>query len=152
MQNALSLIELKSISIALILLSIIFSCSDVQEREEPEKLLSKEQMVNIYTDMIFLDATQRSSPDDFKTYELKPSEHIYNKYKIDSTTLSENITYYNLDFETNTEIYEKVKQNITERSEAIDSISKLRDSLIQIEKKSKTVKLNDTTQSTIKKL
>jgi hypothetical protein len=128
----------------------MLSCSNVQEREEPDNLLSKDKMIEIYTDMIFLDAAQRSSPDDFKTYELKPSEHIYNKYKIDSTTLSENITYYNLDFETNTDIYEKVKQNITERSEAIDSISKLRDSLKLIEKKNKTEKLKDSTQSTIK--
>jgi hypothetical protein len=118
-------------------MTFLLSCSNVQEREEPDNLLSKDKMIAIYTDMIFLDAAQRSSPDEFKTYELKPSEHIYNKYKIDSTTLNENITYYNLDFETNAEIYEKVKQNITKRNVVIDSISKLRDSLKKMEKKIK---------------
>jgi len=138
--------EPKRLIIILLFMTFTLSCSNVQEREEPDNLLSKDKMIEIYTDMIFLDAAQRSSPDDLKTYELKPSEHIFNKYKIDSTTLKESITYYNLDFETNTEIFEKVKQNITRRSEVIDSISKLRDSLKRIEN-SKIKKLKDSTRS-----
>lgn len=140
MLNALNLTELKKLIAASIFFCFMLSCSNVQKREEPETLLSKEKMVEIYTDMIFLDAVQRSNPSNFKSYELKSSEHIYNKFKIDSITLSENIAYYNLDFESNTEIYEKVKQNITERSEVIDSISKLKDSLKQVEKKEKKIK------------
>ena len=137
--------EPKRLILFLLFMTFTLSCSNVQERKEPDNLLSKDKMIEIYTDMIFLDAAQRSSPDEFKTYELKPSEHIFNKYKIDSTTLNENITYYNLDFEANAEIYEKVKQNITKRSEAIDSISKLRDSLKRIEN-NKIKKLKDSTQ------
>lgn len=146
MLNALSLIDLKNILPIAFLIGFFLSCSDVQERQEPEKLLSKDKMVEIYTDMILLDAMQRSNPKNFKTYELKSSEHIYNKYKIDSITLSQNIAYYNLDFEANIDVYEKVRLNIVQQDEKIDSISKIRDSLKKVETNKKRARLKDSIQ------
>ena len=96
--------------------SILLSCNDVQERQKPDKLLPESQMVDIYTDMVLLDAVSRSVSKKFKSYNLESSEHIYNKYKIDSTTLAKNMTYYNLEFETNAEIYKKVSENIEEQN------------------------------------
>jgi hypothetical protein len=121
----------------------------VQEREEPENLFSEEKMVEIYTDMILLDAVQRSNPQNFKSYELKSSEHIYNKYKIDSTTLSQNIEYYNLDFDANSNIYEKIKLNIEQKNQIIDSITKARDSLKKIEVNKRKATLKDSIQPKI---
>ena len=89
-------------------------------------------MVEIYTDMVLLDAVNRSVSKKFKSYNLEPSEHIYNKYKIDSTTLADNMGYYNLEFETNAEIYKKVSENIEERKTYTDSVVQLKDSLKKI--------------------
>lgn len=137
MQNALSLTGLKKIVTIFVCLSVLISCSDVQEREEPDKLLSKDKMIEVYTDMILLDALRRSNPVNFKSYELKASEHIYNKFDVDSTTLSQNIKYYNLEFEANSDIFEQVKLNIEQKNEIYDSITKVRDSLKRLKTKKK---------------
>jgi len=121
---------------------ILFSCSDVQERKKPDKLLPESQMVEIYTDMILLDAVNRTISKKFQSYNLEASEHIYNKYKIDSTTLADNMAYYNLEFETNAEIYNKVSNNVEQRKAYIDSVVQLRDSLKKIEQQKK-LKLKD---------
>ncbi len=151
MLNALNLTELKKTITVSVLLGFMLSCSDVQNREEPDKLLPKDKMVEIYTDMIYLDAVQRSNPRNFKTYELEPSEHIYNKFKIDSSTLSQNIAYYNLDFDVNSDIYEQVKQNIEKKNEGIDSITKVKDSLKKVKANKRRAKLKDSIPSKKKK-
>jgi len=127
----------------LLIIFLIMSCSDVQKRQEPDKLLSKDEMVKIYTDMVLLDAVYRTNPRKFNAFELEASEHIYNKFKIDSTTLSQNIEYYNLDFETNAEIYERVKINVEERKQNLDSIEKMRDSLKEVQRQKEKSQLND---------
>jgi len=151
MLNALSLIELNKTIFVTVLVVFVLSCSNVQDREEPDKLLSKDKMVEIYTDMIYLDAVQRSNHRNFKTYELEASEHIYNKFKIDSTTLAQNMAYYNLDFESNTEIYEQVKQNIAKKNEEIDSITRVKDSLKKVKANKRRAKLKDSIPSYKKK-
>ena len=142
MHNAWSLTGLnKAVSFS-VLIGIMVSCSDVQEREKPDKLLPKSKMVEIYTDMVLLDAVNRTNAKKFKNIGLEAPEHIYNKFDIDSTTLADNMSYYNLDFEANAEIYEQVRENIENRKEHIDSIVKLKDSLKKREKQ-KNLKLND---------
>jgi len=147
MLNALNLTELDKIIFVTVLVVSVLSCSDVQDREEPDKLLSEDKMVEIYTDMIYLDAVQRSNHRNFKTYELEASEHIYNKFKIDSTTLSQNIAYYNLDFDANSSIYEQVKQNIIKKNEVIDSITTVKDSLKKVKANKRRAKLKDSIPS-----
>lgn len=142
MRNAWFLTGLSKVMGLSILFSILLSCSDVQKRQKPDKLLTESQMVEIYTDMVLLDAVSRSVSKKFKSYNLEPSEHIYNKYKIDSTTLADNMAYYNLEFETNAEIYKKVSENIEKRKTYIDSVVQLKDSLKKIEQQKK-LKLKD---------
>ncbi len=130
MQNALSLIELKrQIIISCCLLFFIGGCSDVQKQEVPEKIIPEDKMIDIYTDMIILDALDRTSPMVLKSNDISVSEHIINKFNIDSVTLAQNIQYYNLEFETNAEIYERVTKKIERKKEVLDSIEKVRDSL-----------------------
>lgn len=139
----MNLTDFKNILLLVIFTSLVMACTNVQERQEPENLLSEDKMVEIYTDMILLDAAERSNPRNFKTYELKTSEHIFNKFNIDSTTLSQNIAYYNLDFEANDDIYEKVRLNLAQRDEVIDSVSKVRDSLKKVEANKKKARIID---------
>ena len=148
MQKDWSLIGIRKKTPLVIIIFILMSCNGVQNREEPDKLLSKDKMVNIYTDMVLLDAVYRTSPIQFENFDLKPSQHIYNKYKVDSTTLAENIDYYNLDFDASTEIYDQVKENVLAKNNYIDSIVKIRDSL----KKLKTEKLKENTKDSMQKI
>lgn len=131
----------------LLLSIIVFSCSDVQNHPEPDNLLPKEKMIDIYSDMILLDAIHRSNPKSLESFGIEVSEHLKNKYNIDSTTLVQNIEYYNFQFETNIEIYEKVSENIESRKVIIDSIVKQRDSLEKDERKRVKENLKDSTAS-----
>lgn len=142
MPSVLSLIDLKKFLFFSVFIYVLLSCSDVEKHPEPENLLPKEKMVKIYTDMVLLDAVKRSTSKNFESYNLDGSDHIYNKYKIDSTTLADNVLYYNLNFEVNSEIYKKVKENIEDRKTLIDSIVHLRDSLKKLEQQKK-LKIKD---------
>jgi hypothetical protein len=122
---------------------ILSGCSDVQKHEKPENLIPKDKMVEVYTDMIILDALDRTSPRTLKSFEVEISDHILKKFNLDSTTLAQNIAYYNLEFETNAEIYDKVTKNISEKKDEIDSIVNLRDSLKREERKLKNKIKND---------
>lgn len=143
MQNGLSLIDKKHIILLLLVSFFMCSCSDVQERNKPEQLLSQDKMVKIYTDMLMLDAVYRTNPKKFKSYELEPTAHIYNKFDIDSLTLAQNMNYYNLDFETNSEIYQEVRENIERKKGIIDSIDQVKDSLRRVKQESQKAEIND---------
>ena len=150
MRNAWNLTETYRFFTISILAIILLSCSNVQERKKPDYLLSKQQMIEIYTDMLLLDAINRTNIKKFQSLGLETSQHIYNKFDIDSITLAENMNYYNLDFETNAEIYKQVRLNIEKRKEYMDSLTKRRDSLKKLEKKEREIQINESLKHSIK--
>jgi hypothetical protein len=143
MQNGLSLIDRAYLVFLVLAVYLVWSCSDVQKRTEPEHLLSQEEMTEIYTDMLMLDAVYRTNPKKFESYQLEPTAHIYNKFDIDSLTLAQNMSYYNLDFEANSEIYEQVRKNIERKKQLIDSLDNIKDSLRREKRKLQKTKIKD---------
>lgn len=141
MHSVLSLTG-KHISCLVIIVMSFVACSDVQKKKIPERILSEDEMVEIYTDMMVLDAINRSNTKLYSAYEIGVDEHIYNKFKIDSTILKDNIDYYNLEFEANIRIFERVNENMNRKKEVFDSINKVQDSLnkIKIEQKRDSIK------------
>jgi hypothetical protein len=117
-----------------LLFLVVFACSDVQKRPNPERLLTEDEMVEVYTDMMIIDAVNRTNPKIYTSYDLDIKEHIYNKYKIDSTILADNIIYYNLEFDANVRIFERVNQNILDKKDYFDSIGRAKDSLDKLKK------------------
>jgi len=130
----------------------IASCSDVQKRKLPERILSEDEMVEIYSDMMVLDAIKRSNTNVYNAYELDVQDHIFNKYKIDSTLLKDNIDYYNLEFEANVRIFERVNENINRKKEVFDSLNKVQDSLEKIELERKKDSIKTSIKPQIKKV
>jgi hypothetical protein len=147
MQNVLNLTGKSFQVLSAIIISLsVLACSDVQKREKPENLIPKEKMVEIYTDMIILDALDRTSPRTLQSFEVKISDHITRKFGTDSSTLAQNIEYYNFEFETNADIYNEVLKNIEAKKREIDSIVEIRDSLRKEEIKLKNDKKTDSVQ------
>ena len=128
----------------------LVSCSDVQERVEPDRLLSEDQMVDIYVDMMILDAVKRTNAKIYSAYSLDAKQHIYNKFKVDSTTLKQNIDYYNLEFETNIDIFNRVNTIIVQKKEYFDSINKTRDSLEKVKLDKKRDSIKNSVKSNVK--
>ncbi len=152
MQNVLNLTGKYILLCFGVLVSAAFmGCSDVQKREKPENLIPKDKMVDIYTDMIILDALDRTSPRTLKSFEIEVSDHILKKFDIDSSTLAQNIAFYNLEFEANQEIYDAVTRNINHKKDEIDSIVNVRDSLKKEELKLKNKTKNDSIKPKNKK-
>ena len=151
MHNGLSLIG-RNIGILTVLLSLCAACSNVQERSVPERILSEEQMVEIYTDMMILDAVKRSSGKIYKSYDLTAQQHIYNKFNVDSILLKENIDYYNLEFEANIRIFEKVNERMNMKKDYFDSINKIKDSISKLKQKTKRDSLKKKINPKVQKL
>ena len=112
---------------------LIISCQDIKEPEKPNQFLSKSEMKDLVYDMVLLDAAAGVNEKRLEELDIEMLEFLSKKYNIDSTALKQNILYYNLKFEENIEIYEMVKDSISNLEKAYDSISKVRDSLKKLE-------------------
>lgn len=117
-------------SLFLLLSMVLFgSCQSVNPAEKPKTLLSAEKMEQVLTDMILLDAILSVNSKKIEEHQIDASNFIFNKYQIDSLTLSQNIEYYNEVYSTNAVIYDKVKTNIETLKQRLEQDKKLKDSL-----------------------
>lgn len=111
---------------------IFIACQNLQPAEKPKKLLSPEEMENILTDMILLDAMITTNNYKIDDYQIDIPNFVYNKYELDSATLSKNILYYNEDYKLTYVIYSNVKNNIEEMKQSLELDKKLKDSLQRV--------------------
>ncbi|MFN2260708.1 MAG: DUF4296 domain-containing protein [Psychroflexus sp.] len=125
-------------------LGILCACQDIEQPKKPKHLLSKKQMKDLLYDMILLDATTGVNNRKLQELDIEMYDFLTKKYNIDSATLSQNIDYYNYEFETNLDIYESVKDSIEILKTHYDSIQNLKDSIRKLEgKKLDSLKLED---------
>jgi len=127
------------------------ACQNKKEVEEPDHLLNKSEMKNLVYDMVLLDAAMGVNEKRLKELDVNMLEFLSKKYKIDSIDLKQNLLYYNLNFDDNTEIYQYVKDSISALEKTYDSISKVTDSLSKIEKKKSDsiIKLDTTSKKAL---
>lgn len=116
-------------------LVLIIGCQNIDKIEKPKKLLTKTEMKDLIYDMVLLDAAAGVNRNKLIELDIEILEFLSKKYGIDSNDLKENVLYYNLRHDDNTEIYEHTKDSIKKLEKAYDSISKVADSLRKIEKK-----------------
>ena len=91
------------------------SCDKDFSAPKPDNLLEQQKMENILYDIKFLVAAKSKKYKILKDNNVKVAPLIYEKYKIDSTTLSQNIAYYTThSFKT----YKEMEHNIQLRFEA----------------------------------
>ena len=133
----------------LVLMLINIGCQSVDEVKKPEHFLNKSEMKNLIYDMVLLDAAVSVNKRRLEELDIEFLEFLSKKYNIDSTDLKQNILYYNLNFDENTEIYTEVKDSISKLEKVYDSISKVSDSLekIELKKQDSIQKLKDSIES-----
>lgn len=130
-------------NILIIFILLVFgSCQDVQLAQKPNNLLSPEEMENVLTDMVLLDAMISVNNFRIDNHKIDVRNFVFDKYEIDSLTLSKNIEYYNEQYEVNTEIYKNVKTKIEELKLRVENDKKLQDSIERVKKEAK--RYNDT--------
>ena len=128
---------------------INIGCQSVDEVKKPEHFLNKSEMKNLIYDMVLLDAAVSVNKRRLEELDIEFLEFLSKKYNIDSTDLKQNILYYNLNFDENTEIYTEVKDSISKLEKVYDSISKVSDSLekVELKKQDSIQKLKDSIES-----
>lgn len=128
---------------------INIGCQSVDEVKKPEHFLNKSEMKNLIYDMVLLDAAVSVNKRRLEELDIEFLEFLSKKYNIDSTNLKQNILYYNLNFDENTEIYTEVKDSISKLEKVYDSISKVSDSLekIELKKQDSIQKLKDSIEN-----
>lgn len=95
------------------ILGILFliSCSN-NPTPKPEKLLDEEVMVEIIYDLSIIQAAKGAYSYRLNEASISMDQYIYEKYKIDSTTFSQNQRYYASDLNTYKKIYKKVIEKL----------------------------------------
>ena len=125
----------------LVLLLVIVSCDKSFKAPEPDILIDQPVMEEILYDISLLKAAKSKSYKIIKENNVQADIYIYDKYKIDSITLRQNIEYYTtFSFKKAKGIEERIKLRFdAEKAELEQTIQ---DSLKQ-KKELDSVKLSD---------
>ncbi|MCL6267559.1 DUF4296 domain-containing protein [Flagellimonas myxillae] len=92
--------------------------------EPPEKLISKDKMVEIYHDLALLKAAERNIEPILKHKGITIMEYLYDKHGIDSVQLTQSDLYYAsvpLEYQA---IYEEVNAILERRTKAMENATK----------------------------
>ncbi|MAJ32461.1 MAG: hypothetical protein CMC18_07470 [Flavobacteriaceae bacterium] len=79
-----------------IFILVVFFCVSCSEslKQPPENLIPQEKMLAIYYDLAVLTALNNMTPATLKNQNIEMMQYLYDKYEIDSLTLSQSNTYY----------------------------------------------------------
>ena len=132
----------KFISIILVVFSLV-SCVE-KLIEKPDNLIPRDKMIAILEEMAILSGAREHKVNILvlKKNGIEPTQHLFEKYDIDSTIFVESDRYYASIPAEYVSMYEEIEASLTEKKEIMDEKKKINDSLKLIEQK-KTRKRND---------
>lgn len=121
----------------LLIVVLFISCDKDFKAPEPKNLIAQKTMEDILFDIKLLKATKSKNYKIIKDNNVQVDEYIYEKYKLDSITLRENVAYYaTASFKKYKEIENNVKLRFVAEKKSIemeilerDSIKKIKDSV-----------------------
>lgn|GEM_PF-557589 len=109
---------MKKIVLLIGLLSFVVAC-DKKVMEKPVGLIPEDKMVEILTDISIYQSIEGYDPQKLSTNNVKLSEFIFNKYKVNAKLIETSNKYYASDVEGYKKLYEKVIQNLEERRKEV---------------------------------
>lgn len=117
----------KGVILFLSVLAVV-SCAE-KLIEKPSNLIPKEKMIAILKDMAILNAARSTNINVLKENGIEPTEHIFEKYAIDSITFVDNDRYYASQPLEYVSIYEEVEALLLKNKEDAEKRKKISDSL-----------------------
>lgn len=96
----------------LFVLVMAFACRQGDVVKEPTHLMSEDDMVNVLYDISVFQAMRSQNGNPVSEKKVDPKAYIYKKYKVDSTTFSQNHRYYASRLDQYEEIQRKVKEKL----------------------------------------
>jgi len=128
--------------IFLIAFSTLFTfCTSNTILEKPEDLLTKDEMVNILTDILIANGATRYNNIDMER-DVNYFPLVYDKHKIDSTQFKNSSRYYASKIDDYDEILIQVQKNLNDLKEIYEKELLEKDSLLRnkIPEKNRTIK------------
>ena len=105
----------------LILVGIVFGCQDVKRPELPADLISKERIIDIYTDAYLMNSARSINMKILTDNGINLDATIYKKYNIDSLQFVKSNAYYSADLNEYLSIFEEVQERLVQLEVKKDS-------------------------------
>ncbi|MFT5254574.1 MAG: hypothetical protein ACI87N_003649 [Flavobacteriales bacterium] len=112
----------KILSLLVLLLSFV-SCKE-EVVAKPDRLIAKDQMIDIMYDLAVLEGIKYQNPSSLDSNQINSATYIYKKYKIDSTQLAQSNVYYAADYVSYKDMYDELIKRIDRKKVIVDSIIK----------------------------
>ena len=116
---------MKKIILFLITLLIVSTSCNDNVIKKPNKLISRDEMINIIYDLSVLEALKSQNAGIPNIYP-KANEFLKSKYKLDSLTFAQNTQYYAADVEEYKKMYEEVKAKLNLKIEEQNGINRIK--------------------------
>ncbi|TRX01230.1 DUF4296 domain-containing protein [Flavobacterium gawalongense] len=114
---------MKKIISLLAIFLVLVSCKD-ETVKKPNRLIEKDEMVNIMYDLSLLEGIKYQNPTSLDTFKINPKKYIYKKYKVDSLQFAKSNTYYASNYEEYANIIDQVNDRLTKNKTAIAALIK----------------------------
>lgn len=129
---------MKRIIYILIILMTLVSCTSRTIYKKPEKLIGKEKMISIWTDLYIATGAKsvktKSGEKDINYIPL-----VFEKHQIDSIQFSKSNIYYTSRIEEYEKMFEEVQKRLNDVKDIYDPVTEL-DSIMRITKEQKPKK------------
>lgn len=109
---------MRKIIAILVIVALLGSCKE-EVLKKPDRLIEKDEMINIMYDLSLLDAIKYQNPTSLDTFKINPKKYIYKKYKVDSLQFSKSNTYYAANYEDYAGIIDQVNNRLTKNKAAV---------------------------------
>ena len=120
---------------------LVISCNDIDKPKKPDNLMSKNEMIDIITDISLVKAARGVDKKMVEEKGIDLENYIYKKYNTDSIQFAENSNYYAYNVKEYEEIYSKVKERLEKKKAEYKALEekqkKEKDSLKKAKRKAK---------------
>ena len=98
--------------IILVILLICVGCQPSEKPQKPDRLISKDKMVDILYDILVLNSTKGINKSVIEINGIKPENYIYEKYNIDSLQFALSNEYYGYHIEDYESIINRLEKRL----------------------------------------
>lgn len=100
----------------------VWACQDVRRAEKPENLISKEMMIDIFTETYLMNAARSINLKLITDNGIKLDSTLYKKYGIDSLQFVKSNAYYAGDLNGYLKLFEQVEARLAKLEKEKDSL------------------------------
>lgn len=111
---------------ALFLIVSLAACQNIERPSEPEDLIPKDKMIDIYTDVYLGNAARSVNIRVIRSKGVKLDSMLYAKYAIDSLQFASSNEFYSSDLQTYNDIFEEVERRLIVMKGKADSLGRIK--------------------------